>query len=385
MKRATESQSQLKDVNMEAVARAAGVHRTTVSMALRGHPKLPEATRVRIRELAERMGYRPNPLVQALMSTRAARGRGKGGGRAAMTAEGFVAELAFVSRQAKPAEWERERGLSAYGQMFRGAREQAARRGYRLSYWWREEPGMTGVRFAQILEARNIHGVLIAPHSGAGNRIDMPWERFSVMEVGYNLIEPDFHRVVHDYFHGMRLALARVREAGARRVALVLPWRMDEKVHHLWRAAFVDGQRLWPVRERIAPWVVSDEDAREGRSVEVFARWFERCRPEIIVAPTPRFVEPVAKAAGLRVPDDVGFVNLSCHEREGRYSGIFQDWSRMGATAVDMLIGMMHRGERGVPEQAHSTLVSGLWVPGRTLGGGRGGAFRNEVARTSGA
>ncbi|RRJ98846.1 LacI family DNA-binding transcriptional regulator [Opitutaceae bacterium TAV3] len=80
MKRATESQSQLKDVNMEAVARAAGVHRTTVSMALRGHPKLPEATRARIRELAERMGYRPNPLVQALMSTRAARGRGKGGG-----------------------------------------------------------------------------------------------------------------------------------------------------------------------------------------------------------------------------------------------------------------------------------------------------------------
>lgn len=35
-----------------------------------------------------------------------------------------------------------------------------------------------------------------------------------------------------------------------------------------------------------------------------------------------------------------------------------------------MLIGMMHRGERGVPVQAHSTLVSGLWVAGQTLRAG---------------
>ncbi|EIP99217.1 transcriptional regulator [Opitutaceae bacterium TAV1] len=351
---------QPKNVNMEAVARAAGVHRTTVSMALRGHPKLPEATRARIRAVAERLGYRPNPLVQALMSSRAGRRRAEGAG--------FEAELAFVSRQPQPPEW--ERGRTAYAQMFRGARDQAARRGYRLSYWWREEPGMTGGRFARILEARNIHGVLIAPHRETGNRIDMPWDRFCVMELGYNLIEPDFHRVVHDYFHGMKLALARVREAGVRRVALVLLRQTDEKVHHLWRAAFVDEQRLWPQRERITPWIVNERE--EGRPTEAFARWFARCRPEVIISQTPTFITPVMKKAGLRIPEDVGFVNLSCHEHDGYYSGIYQDWACMGETAVDMLIGMMHRGERGVPVQAHSTLVSGLWAAGQTLrAGGR--------------
>jgi Transcriptional regulators len=346
---------------MEAVARAAGVHRTTVSLALRGSPKLPEETRERIRAIAERMGYRPNPLVQALMSTRA--------GRRPSTA-GFEAELAYVSKEPCPAEWEKAR--TAYAQIFRGARERAARRGYRLSYWWRDEPGMTGGRFARILEARNIRGLLIAPHQLAGQTMDVPWDGFSVLEIGYNLAAPAFHRVAHDYFHGMKLALDRVRASGARRVALVLPRQLDEKVHHLWRAAFVDEQRLWPREERIAPWIVSE--AEEAAPGEVFRAWFASRRPEVIVGPTPRFVEAAARASGIRIPGDAGFVSLSCHASDGRYSGVFQNWARMGETAVDLLVGMMHRGERGVPEQSHSTLLSGSWAPGRTLGRGQAAA-----------
>lgn len=339
---------------MDEVARAAGVHRTTVSLALRGSPKLPAETRDRVRALAERMGYRPNPLVQALMSSRAGR-RGE--------AECFQAELAYVSKEPMPPDWETAR--TAYAQIFRGAREQAARRGYRLAYWWRDEPGMTAGRFARILETRNIRGLLIAPHREAGQRMDVPWARFGVVEIGYNLAEPDFHRVTHDYFHGMKLALARVRAAGARRVALVLPRQLDEKVHHLWRAAFVDEQRLWPRAERIPPWIVTE--AEEAEPAEVFRAWFAERGPEVIVGPTPRFVEAAAKSAGVRIPEDVGFVSLSCHARDGRYSGVFQNWARMGETAVDLLIGMMHRGERGVPEQSHSTLLSGSWAAGRTL------------------
>lgn len=53
-------------LNMEDVARAAGVHQTTVSRALRNDRRLPEQTRQRIRKLAERLGYRPHPLLTAL-------------------------------------------------------------------------------------------------------------------------------------------------------------------------------------------------------------------------------------------------------------------------------------------------------------------------------
>ncbi len=52
---------------LDDVARSAGVHRTTVSLALRNHPRIPQATRDRVKQIANDLGYRINPLVSALM------------------------------------------------------------------------------------------------------------------------------------------------------------------------------------------------------------------------------------------------------------------------------------------------------------------------------
>lgn len=43
---------------------------TTVSLALRNHPRLPEKTRHRIQKLAKEMSYRPDPVLQALVAYR---------------------------------------------------------------------------------------------------------------------------------------------------------------------------------------------------------------------------------------------------------------------------------------------------------------------------
>lgn len=44
-------------ITMRAIAEKAGVSTSTVSLALSGHPRIPERTRRQIRELAEAMGY----------------------------------------------------------------------------------------------------------------------------------------------------------------------------------------------------------------------------------------------------------------------------------------------------------------------------------------
>ena len=44
---------------MKQIAEVAGVHPTTVSMALRNHPRIPESTRNQLKKLAEKMGYVP--------------------------------------------------------------------------------------------------------------------------------------------------------------------------------------------------------------------------------------------------------------------------------------------------------------------------------------
>ena len=54
-------------ISMQQVAVHAGVSRSAVSLALQHHPSIPASTRERIRAAAQELGYRPNPLVTALM------------------------------------------------------------------------------------------------------------------------------------------------------------------------------------------------------------------------------------------------------------------------------------------------------------------------------
>jgi DNA-binding LacI/PurR family transcriptional regulator len=57
-------------VTMKTIAAQAGVTQATVSMCLANNPRIPLATRKRVSALADRLGYRPNAYVSALMRIR---------------------------------------------------------------------------------------------------------------------------------------------------------------------------------------------------------------------------------------------------------------------------------------------------------------------------
>ena len=44
--------------------------------------------------------------------------------------------------------------------------------------------------------------------------------------------------------------------------------------------------------------------------------------------------------------------------------GIDRDSERIGAEAVDLLVSLLHRNERGVPISGNTLLVKGRWVEG---------------------
>jgi len=64
------SQSAAPRTTQRDLARLAKVSHTTVSLALRGHPSIPPATRQRIARLAQRQQYRPDPTLAALNAYR---------------------------------------------------------------------------------------------------------------------------------------------------------------------------------------------------------------------------------------------------------------------------------------------------------------------------
>src|SRR5271165_4247185 len=65
---------QIQTVRMAEIAQQLGVASSTVSRALRGDPRIGAQMRRRVEDVAEKMGYRPNPLVSALMANRRRRG-----------------------------------------------------------------------------------------------------------------------------------------------------------------------------------------------------------------------------------------------------------------------------------------------------------------------
>lgn len=58
----------IKPIKLEDLARKLKVSKVTVSKALRNHPDISEATKIRVRELADRTGYVPNFMAKNLSS-----------------------------------------------------------------------------------------------------------------------------------------------------------------------------------------------------------------------------------------------------------------------------------------------------------------------------
>lgn len=331
---------------MQDVAEAAGVHRTTVSLALRDSPRLPAARREEIRRIAERLGYRPNPLVSALMVSRVSRREPK-----------HQATLAFVSVDEEvPAGWPDTD--SAYGSMFRGARDRAQQRGYLLSPFWIGDPRFRGERFAKVMAARNIHGLLIAPHFGPGNEIVLDWSRYSVVELGYNLKQPGFNRVVHDYYHSMRTVCAELLAAGHRRIGLLMPLHSDAKTHHLWTAAYLHYQSNLPPAERLAIHRPAHLTTANVRA------WIRGERPDVVVIGGLLYPRIKGQPQFFELPRSQAHVCLDLHGSQITAAGIVQNQGLMGAAAADQLISQLQRGEFGVPAQPTSLLVSGIWQAG---------------------
>src|SRR6202030_45269 len=52
------------------IARDTGFHYSTVSLALRDHPRIPDSTKQLIREAAKALGYQPDAMLSALCAYR---------------------------------------------------------------------------------------------------------------------------------------------------------------------------------------------------------------------------------------------------------------------------------------------------------------------------
>jgi LacI family transcriptional regulator len=334
-------------VTVHQIARAAGVSAMTVSLALRNHPRISAATRQRIRDLAARLGYRPDPTLARLMRHL----------RQARSAANPPTVAYLVS--ARP----EDRWQDSYqGQLFDGARDRAEALGYKLEVFHLKEPGMTARRMTSILLSRGIEGVLIAPMKVAGGHLSLDLSRFAVAAVGATLWRPLLHRAHHDYYHGTLLMLRTLKRRGYQHIGLLTNTGLARMSQHQEEAAY--GYSVARIRQRPIPILLVPQ-----WDTAVFLRWFDRYRPDAIVTCFPDVISALAYR-GVRVPDEVGVTVNWQPDGSSRLAGIQQHFRDIGAASFDLVEGQLRRHEYGLPPQPKTVLIRGSWVDGTSVRSG---------------
>lgn len=338
------------NVNLNDIALAAGVSRSTVSLALKNHPRISEPVRRKIQALAREMGYRVNPLVAALME---ARRRGKTAGEQV---------IAYITNY--PTRWGWRPPDHDRPDYFPGAARRAQELGFRLEHFWLGEPGMSSKRFCEILSNRAIHGAIIGRLPPGLDTIDLQWDRFSCVAVGRTLRKPRLHYVTEDHHAGAVLAMRRLRALGYRRIGFVFSEPDDSpEVGDRWIGGYLREQLRLNAADRLPPFLFKENVDHP----KAFGAWLKRGQPDAILVPQAAPVFSWIKSLGKRAPKNLGIATLVNDHLDRHWAGIHSCPAQIGALAVDMVVGMMSRCERGLPATPHEVLLCGEWIQGETL------------------
>lgn len=342
----TNDETHPRRVTHQDVANRLGLHKSTVSLALRGHPKIAANTRERVKAMAEQMGFRPDPALEALARQRWAGHE---------TGQGTVLAYVIDSRMEH---------ISQHRRFLPAARQRAQERGY-LVHEFDLAEYTTTTALARVLHHRGIRGLMLAPTEqveGPGI-LDLPVDKFTVVCLDVGWVMAPFHLVSADRFEATRLVWREAVKRGYRRIGGAVlshaPAAVDDASRY--GASAAAQEELLPLEDHV-PLLTTHHWDREG-----FLRWLDRYQPDAVVGFIPRVLEWIVES-GRRVPEDVAFGCITIDPGEfPQVSGATRLLDDIGATGVDALIAAIQENEWGVPTLQRKLLLEPRWHEGATL------------------
>lgn len=335
-------------ISMRDIAKMAGVSHSTVSLALKNHPRISEEVKQRIRKLCEEVGYRPDPMLAALAHYRLTKSEMP-----------ISSGIAWINAWPKPEDLRKHREFDFY---WKGAYAAADKFGYRLEEFQLGRD-MSPHRLHQILATRGIRGLLLPPHQIAPDWKDFPWHEYSVVRFGRSLKQPDTHLVTADQVANTILAVRSMRDRGYRRIGYVADENHDRAHGMLFSAGFLYASAGFPEKDQV-PVLNLAGLAFQAYGKELLA-WIKKHKVEAIFTNRSELMAVLAKQ-GVKVPDDVAVAVTSVLDGHAD-AGIDQNPEEIGRVGFLMLNLLINDGARGIPKIFRQILVEGSWVDGSTL------------------
>lgn len=336
----------MSSISIRHLAQLAGCSRTTVSLALRNHPRISPGTRRKILALAAKTGYQRDPMMSTLMT----RMRAKPQNRA-------VEKLAYLSWWETP-----ERDASPHRDTlgFQGACRRARELGYELEEFWTREPGLTTARLNKILHARAIRGVIIGALARPLGHVRLEWNRLAAVAVGYSVANHGIHRVGSDHAQGMTLAMRSLKHRGYKRIGFTSLTIQSARANQGWLAGYLTHQFQQPRESRVPPLIIPAWDEKE------FSRWLKKYNLDAVIS---NLEEPLASLRGLgfQVPGKIGYACLDRLHPSVPFAGIDQMRAQVNAAAVELLISQLENNQFGLSRHRRTVHIDGVWRDGPTV------------------
>lgn len=334
-------------VSMKDLAQRAKCSVNTVSLALRDSPRISTGTRERVQKLARQMGYRPNPLISALVSTRR---------------KASEQTIALLTKFAEPFHVVRSTRLFE-SELYRGIEEKAAELGFRVEEFATAVPGAPSAeRLTGILRARGIRGVLLFPSGDIDVGFpDLDWQHFAVVAAGFHANQWPVHRTAMDQGRSVELCLAHLTALGFRRIGFGLTRVLDPRWNYAASGRFLVWQASQPKRN-LVPWI---ESADEFPSEEALEKWLLKHRPDAVIVFNAGYadgVERLNKKHGLEVVPVV----IAATTRDD-LPGAPARPDLLGRTSISVLARELYLNHFGIPAVPEVTLVSSQWRDGTRL------------------
>jgi LacI family transcriptional regulator len=315
----------------------------TVSMALRNHPRVAAETRERIKKIAARQGYTPDPNLTQLMGYL----RKRDVSREEPT-------IALLNGKRCPL-----KDFTADARLIReGAIERAQALGFKTEDFWLHAPNMRLERMVQILETRGIRGIVVLPVETLRDVFLLPQEEFMgvatcsvAAKLGFNQVHPHFYQSMH-------LGIDNLRNKGFRRIGFCVTEAEDEQSNHLYQSYLSWYQQGIPEEDRIPSLL------RPEITASCLLEWIRTHEPDVVYSTNIQHYHWL-REHGFEVPDDIGFALLgSASDNLDGIARVDIGYKKIGATAIDILKTKLANEPLGPTDNPAVTLIRGEWLDG---------------------
>ena len=336
-----------QNISMQTIADAIGCSRVAVSRALRNDPKISVATRDRVKQMARELGYRPNPMVSALMASRSSPHGRSGQNRA---------NLVLLSDPSLSPELLKTH--PNYQEQLSGVRQRATELGFGLELFSLQETPVSPDRLARIFRTRAYRGVIVLPHKTMKAHLDALAGFLPLSLVGTPSGFEEFSAARTSTFQNITMAFQRLVDLGYRRPALISSWGFENEVGHRYYGGSVAAAKFQPKLAQIKPFIIGLKGRKQS-----LAGWLEKNRPDVLIS-AKSGAEFVQSEMGWRFPEDIAFAMIDRKSSDARFGGIDSCLSRQGDAAVDIVSAQAYRNEVGENRNKHDVVVAGRWVDG---------------------